>query len=117
MYMREPVFSGYHGGANQYPVISGAMFSLVSPDVPIIEGVSALTKSGANFYKMSKTWQTFAKMTGKGMTFAKKSVLYRNHLRRSSNLLRLTTKTFNNVKNADAVYTIYGFKNYYEKSK
>lgn len=107
MYLREPVFSGYYGGANQYPVISSTMFSLISPDALLGEGLTTSIGLGANAYKASKTWRTFANMAGKGMTFTKKAQMYRNHLKISNSIINLSTKFNNGYKNFEGARNIY----------
>ena len=117
MYLREPVFSGYYGGANQYPVISSAMFSLISPDALIMEGVATTIETGANAYRIANSWSNVVKMTGKGMTFTKKGKMYRNSIRISNQMLRVS-KSVRNISGADGTFSILqDIYNYYQLPK
>jgi len=114
MYLREPIFSGYYGGANQYPIISGAMFSLINPQAIVGEGVFTGTEILAKAYSTSKTYKSFLKLGGKGMTLKIRWDKYNKFKKNAGFLLKVPDK----LRNSAGIYSTYQIfddsRKYYE---
>jgi len=119
--MSEPLFMGHYGGANQYPILSEAMMIAASPESVILSEFKAISKVFIKLNRGKKTWNYFKGLTGKGLTFSKKAVLWNKYKNDTQTILKVADKTFviigNTMGTRDIVKLITDPSNLNEKQK
>ena len=79
--MSDPVFSGYYGGANQYPIIRDALFASIGEGKAVTELLTKIRLKG--LVKMKPNWLSLPKI---GLpNFNKKLVNYESKIRQKTN--------------------------------